>query len=367
MNRSAEELSLYRILDASANRAAEGLRTLEEYARFVLEDRGLTELAKTLRHDLAEALAQVPWRERLTARAVASDCGTTVSTPQESHRNGVQAVVAAAAARSQQAFRCLEEYGKAIDPVLAAHAESLRYRAYSLAASLHLMTSRCDRLAEARLYLLINSPVSDSPDSPSTVEDLFAATLRGLFAAGVDIVQLRDKVADDRLLYRLSRVGGEVARGAAKMFVVNDRADIAVAAGAQGVHVGQDELPVEAVRRVVGSQLLIGVSTHNLEQVRQAVVDGADYIGCGPTFPSQTKGFADYPGVAFLRDAVAETKLPAYAIGGISAERLEEVLATGIHGVAVAQGILAALDPSAEAHRWKQLLLHRRPGDQSNS
>ena len=353
MNPSPDELSIFRILDASANRAAEGLRTLEEYARFVLEDRGLTELAKSLRHDLTEALVAVPWRERLIARAVTSDCGTTVSTPQEGDRDGLQAVVAAAAARVQQALRCLEEYAKPIDPKLAVRAEALRYRAYSLAASLLLMRSRCERLADARLYLLISSETSEPSDSGDRAEEHFAATLRGLFSAGVDIIQLRDKAADDRRLYRLSRVGAEVARGLGKLFIVNDRADIARAAGAQGVHVGQDELPVEAVRRVVGSELLIGVSTHDVAQVRQSLADGADYIGCGPTFPGQTKGFAEYPGLGFLQAAAAETVLPAYAIGGITLDRLDEVLATGIHGVAVAHAILSAADPMAAARAWK--------------
>ncbi|TVQ02970.1 MAG: thiamine phosphate synthase [Planctomycetaceae bacterium] len=353
MNSHPDELSIFRILDASANRAAEGLRTLEEYARFVLEDRGLTELAKALRHDLTEALAAVPWRERLIARAVASDCGTTVSTPQEGDRDGLQAVVAAAAARVEQAFRCLEEYAKPIDLVLAVRAESLRYRAYSLAASLLLMRSRCERLADARLYLLISGETSELSATADQAEERFATTLRGLFSAGVDIIQLRDKAADDRRLYRLSRVGAEVARGLGKLFIVNDRADIARAAGAQGVHVGQDELPVEAVRRVVGSELLIGVSTHDVAQVRQALTDGADYIGCGPTFPGQTKGFAEYPGPEFLRAAAAETTLPAYAIGGITLDRLDEVLATGIHGVAVAHAILSAADPMAAARAWK--------------
>ena len=143
---------------------------------------------------------------------------------------------------------------------------------------------------------------------------------------------------------------------------MNDRADIAVAAGAQGVHVGQEELPVEAVRRVVGSELLIGVSTHNLDQVRSAVADGADYIGCGPTFPSQTKAFDAYPGLDFLRAAAAETTLPAYAIGGITLEQLETVLATGIHGVAVSQAILAAENPVAAVREWQVRLGNGRAG-----
>lgn len=351
-----DEQAIFRILDASANRASEGLRTLEEYARFVLEDRGLTGEAKAIRHALVAALQTLPDRGRLTARAVASDCGTTLTAEGEMRREDLRAVVASAAARAQQALRCIEEYAKPLDSGLAAATETLRYRAYTLAASLQLMQERCQRLETARLYLLIGG----EPE-PSAAE--FGERVERLFQAGVDIIQLRDKGADDATLYRWSRRGAEIARRLGKWFIVNDRADIAVASGAQGVHVGQEELPVEAVRRVVGSELLIGVSTHNLDQVRRAVADGADYIGCGPTFPSQTKAFADYPGLDFLRAAAAETALPAYAIGGITLGHLPAVLATGIHGVAVSQAIMAAVDPSAAAREWQTRLGNGRAGE----
>jgi thiamine-phosphate pyrophosphorylase len=351
-----DEQAILRILDASANRAAEGLRTLEEYARFALEDRGLTGEAKAIRHALVAAFLTLPNRARLTARAVASDCGTTLTADGEMRREDLQAVVASAAARVQQALRCIEEYAKPLDTGLATVTEALRYRAYTLAASLLLMRERCRRLERARLYLLIGGEPGQSADD-------FAARVERLFQAGVDIIQLRDKRADDATIYRWSRRGAEVARRLGKLFIVNDRADIAVASGAQGVHVGQEELPVEAVRRVVGSELLIGVSTHNVDQVRRAVADGADYIGCGPTFPSQTKAFDAYPGLDFLRAAANETALPAYAIGGITLGHLPAVLATGIHGVAVSQAILAADDPAAAVREWQLLLGNDRAGD----
>jgi len=347
MTDGAFDLTAYRILDASANRAAEGLRTIEEYARFVLEDALLTAEAKAIRHDLRHALESISHELRLTARAVSSDCGTKLVADDEMQRADLLAVVASAAARTQQALRCLEEYSKTIASPFSSSAESLRYRTYTLAATLLLIRRRSERLANARLYLLIPA----DPDA-----DHFAELVERFFSAGVDIVQLRDKHADDATLYRLSRRGAEVARRYNKFFVVNDRADIAAAAGAQGVHVGQDELPVEAVRRVVGPDVMIGVSTHSLEQVRAAVLAGADCIGCGPTFASRTKSFGDFPGLAFLRAASAETTLPAFAIGGIKDSNLSDVVETGIHGVAVSHAILAASDPLAMATQMREML-----------
>ncbi len=340
-------LAVYRILDASANRAAEGLRTLEEYARFVLEDRFLSESAKAIRHELQQALEVVPREQRLAARSVASDCGTAIVAEGEMHRSDVRAVVAAAAARTQQALRCLEEYLKPVSIPAASSLESLRYRTYTLAAALLPLEQKSQRLAQAKLYLLLAA----DPDA-----DRFAERLERLFLAGGDLIQLRDKGTDDATLYRLSQRGAAVARQHNKLFIVNDRADIAAAAGAQGVHVGQDELPVEAVRRIVGADAIVGVSTHDLDQVRAALLDGADYIGCGPTYPSRTKTFGHFPGPAFLRAAAAETRLPAYAIGGIELGNLAETLASGIHGVAVANAIASASDPAEAVKAFRSVL-----------
>jgi thiamine-phosphate pyrophosphorylase len=133
------------------------------------------------------------------------------------------------------------------------------------------------------------------------------------------------------------------------LFVVNDRPDIARLVEADGVHLGQDDLPVKEARRIVGADALIGVSTHNLEQLRQAIRDGASYLGVGPTFPSGTKSFDEFPGLAFVRAAVAETSLPVFAIGGINRDRIAEVVAAGARRVAVSSGVAQADDPRRAA------------------
>jgi thiamine-phosphate pyrophosphorylase len=125
---------------------------------------------------------------------------------------------------------------------------------------------------------------------------------------------------------------------------------------ADGVHVGQDDLPVKEVRRIVGPDVLVGVSTHNLEQVRQAVLDGASYIGVGPTFPSGTKSFAEFPGLEFVRQAMAETSLPAFVIGGINRETVHQAVVAGARRVAVSQAICQAEDPQMIAHELLQAL-----------
>ena len=119
-----------------------------------------------------------------------------------------------------------------------------------------------------------------------------------------------------------ARLLRELTREQDVLCIVNDRADLAAMVDADGVHLGQDDMPLPDARKVVGCRALIGVSTHSLEQARQAVLEGASYLGCGPTFPSATKSFGEFPGLEFLRQVQREIRLPAFAIGGIGPDNV---------------------------------------------
>jgi thiamine-phosphate pyrophosphorylase len=342
-----DSIAVLRIIDAAANRAAEGLRVVEDHVRFVLDDHCLTALAKQLRHELAAAVARIPAADRLAARETIADVGTGLTAAAEAKRADAASVAAAACQRAQQALRTLEEYAKLLDPAAAAEFKSLRYQTYTLHRAVATLDDSLARLAEARLYVLLDGRES---------ADEMARIATALVGAGVDLIQLRDKRLDDReLLARAHRLR-EVAHSAGKLLIVNDRPDIARLAQADGVQVGQEDLSVKDVRTIVGPRSLIGVSTHSLAQARQAVLDGANYIGVGPTFPSDTKSFIAYPGLALLREVAAEIRLPAFAIGGITPENLPSVLETGIHRLAVGSAIVAAADPAAVARRMKEAI-----------
>ncbi|QEF96021.1 Thiamine-phosphate synthase [Stieleria maiorica] len=346
----------YRILDASANRAAEGIRTIEEFVRFGLDDSQAAAVAKELRHELATALSRLNRAELLAARDTEGDVGTALETTAEYSRAEIADVITAAAERVQQSLRVLEEYGKTVDVEFARQIESLRYRAYTHHRQIELDAitgSRKRRLAEAVLYLLIDCGRSESE---------FIERLQTLSHAGVDVFQLRDKQAHDRQLFERAKCGASIAKDCNALFIVNDRADIALAAGADGVHVGQDELPAAMARRVLGSERLVGVSTHTIDQVHQTIRDGADYIGCGPTFPSSTKSFGSHAGTAFLDQVHAETRQtprPAFAIGGINRTNLDQVTACGFHRIAVTAAINDAEDPAAAARELRRRLVDR--------
>ena len=206
---------------------------------------------------------------------------------------------------------------------------------------------RRERLRAARLYLVIESRVAGAP-----AERLVEAALNG----GVDIVQLRDKqAADGDLTAAAGRLRALCAEHGA-LLILNDRPDLALACGADGVHVGQDDLAVAEVRRAVGDGLLIGLSTHSPGQIAAAAETDADYIGVGPVYETATKPGLAPVGLGLVEHAAAEAAQPFFAIGGIDADRAVEVAAAGAERVAVVRAIRDASDPRAAAARIRKAL-----------
>lgn len=343
-----------RIIDANANRAREALRVMEDVARFVLDDADLCADLKTLRHDLAAAIsaaaagfggeaALLAWRD------TPGDVGTTVTTDAESRRPGLRAVAAAAGKRLTEALRSIEEcakIGQASAPAAAA-IEGIRYRAYELER--RLMTSLGvgeGRWGDGgwggwRLCVLITESLC--------VHHPWERVAEEAIAGGADCLQLREKTLEGGELLRRARRLVEIAKAAAPgrvAVVVNDRPDVALLAGADGVHVGQGDLPVREVRRIAGDRLLVGVSTTNLDQARRAAADGADLCGVGPMFETTTKHKPVVAGVAYLREYLACIRLPHLAIGGITPANVSALWSAGCRGVAVSSCVCAAERPA---------------------
>ncbi|HEY7312645.1 MAG TPA: thiamine phosphate synthase [Gemmataceae bacterium] len=333
-----ECLDTARILDAAANRAREGLRVIEDYCRFVLDDAFLSRTLKELRHDLTETLADLSANLLLEARETQRDVGTELTAPSELERASLRDVVLANFKRLQESLRSLEEFGKVHSADLGESLERLRYRVYTLERAVVLGAGARQTLAGARLYVLLSAS-----QCAASLDWIIAEAAAG----GARIVQLREKNLSDRDLYERARQVRQWTQRAGVLFIVNDRPDIARLVEADGVHLGQDDLSVREARRIVGPDALIGVSTHNLEQVRQAILDGASYLGVGPTFPSDTKNFADLAGLEFVRQATAETTLPAFVLGGVNLNTIGAAVAAGARRVAVSAAVAHADDPRA--------------------
>ena len=193
-NQRPGKLGILRIIDAEANRAAEGLRVVEDYVRFVLSDQHLTRLAKDLRHELVATLQCLSIFDRLAARQADADVGAMLAPPAESARTQPGDVATASFKRVQQALRCLEEYTKLDNPSTATKLERLRFEIYTLERAAGIASDSIDRLADVRLYVLLDGRASEAE---------FATLAESLVTAGVPLIQLRDKrLADRELLAR---------------------------------------------------------------------------------------------------------------------------------------------------------------------
>jgi thiamine-phosphate pyrophosphorylase len=207
------------------------------------------------------------------------------------------------------------------------------------------------RLQRARLYLVCDArPGGREPER----------FLREALAGGVDVVQLRDKARDDRELLTAAAIFRRACDEAGALFVVNDRPDLAAAAGADGVHVGQDDMAVERAREIVGPERLVGLSTHAPAEVDAAVEP--DYIGVGPVHATPTKAGRPAVGLGLVRHAAQHAHVPFFAIGGLDAANVGEVLEAGATRVAVLRAIAEAPDPRAAARELSEQLQGARVG-----
>nr|WP_238718036.1 thiamine phosphate synthase [Petrachloros mirabilis] len=325
---TADQLILCRILDANLDRAREGLRVVEEWCRFGLNHGGATEQCKSLR----QALGQWHRPEFRQARNTPADLGTQLTHDQEHARLDLTDVLQVNLARVQEALRVLEEYGKLYNVTMAAEVKQMRYQVYALESQL-LRSPRQQKLLNARLYL-VTSPRENLLE---TVE----AALQG----GLMLVQYRDKEAADQQRLALAQQLRQLCRQYGALFIVNDRVDIALAVDADGVHLGQQDISIALARQVLGPQRLVGRSTTNAAELAGAIAQGADYVGVGPVYATPTKAGRAPAGLDYVRYAAQQAPMPWYAIGGIDAQNLGEVMAAGAQRVAVVRALMNASDP----------------------
>jgi thiamine-phosphate pyrophosphorylase len=283
----------------------------------------------------------------VSARDIQHDVGTRVTAPSEQNRGSTAQVATAAAKRAAESMRCIEEYGKIIDATAAARVEQLRYELYAIEQDILIGGPRRAGLRAARLHVLVTESACNGP---------WLTVCQQAIDGGADILQLREKSLCDReLLVRANRLR-ELTRDRGVLLIINDRPDIARLAGADGVHVGQCDLPVAQARRIVGPNALIGTSTHSLDEARRASEQGPDYIAAGPMFASPTKPDVPVQGRRLLVEVAAISAVPVVAVGGITPQNVSALCLAGLGGVAVCQSVVGAEDPGAAARALSRQL-----------
>lgn len=336
-----------RTIDANANRAGEALRVLEDAARFMLDDARLAGTCKKLRHTLSETVRQLG--PIVHHRDTPGDVGTRITTRSEQQRLGLIDIAQAAADRAAQAMRVIEEYAKLTDTQAAQRIEQLRYELYAAAGRI-IQRLPSGRATQWRLCLLLT-------ESACAMDWQEVATQA--IRAGVDAIQLREKNLDaDELLRRANWLRETIdAQPRCKtQLIINDRLDIALACAADGVHLGQHDLPLSEARRIAGQRLIIGISTTNLTEARTAIRGGADYCGLGPMFTSTTKRKPRLAGPGYVEKFIQRWPNVCHlAIGGIDAENAKQIQQAGGRGVAVCATICQSRKPGRMTTRLMKI------------
>lgn len=330
-----------RIIDANLNRATEGLRVIEEIARFILSDAELSARLKTIRHEL-QKFFDVEYDNLLDSRDTLNDVGCNIINPDK--KESLDSIFKANFKRVEEAFRVLNQYASLDD--------SYRYRIYTIEKEMRSKLKLDYKkifLNDKKLYLVTNS---DNFESDEIFLDRVALSIK----SGVDIVQLREKnTTSKRFIYLAQRIR-ELTSHFDAAFIVNDRVDIAKISNADGVHLGQDDIPVSYAREILGDNAIIGVSTHCPEHAKKAITDGADYIGVGPVFKTPTKPSKDPVGLEYVKWAADNVNIPFFAIGSIDTANIKEVVEAGAKRVAVIRAIMYADDIESNCKILKSAL-----------
>ncbi len=331
--------AIARILDANLDRAREGVRIIEEWCRFALNNPELADKCKQMR----QAIAQWHTLDLKMARDTPNDAGTQLSHPQEETRQSIEHLLQVNCGRLQEALRVLEEYGKLYKIEMGQAFKTLRYQAYTLESEL-FMANNLQNLPHIPLYLV----TSPSENLLTVVE----SALKG----GLKLVQYRDKNSDDALCYQNALKLKELCYNYNAIFLVNDRVDLALAVNADGVHLGQRDLPIDVTRNLLGKNAIIGRSTTNPTEMTKAVQEGADYIGVGPVYATPTKAEKKPAGLEYVQYAVKNCPIPWFCVGGINLDNLSIVKQAGGKQFAVVRAIMEADNPQKVTETFLQEL-----------
>ncbi len=333
-----DDPKLLRLIDANVDRTQEGLRLLEDIARFMLDEAPLSEALKALRHHIGGAVAN-SYGGLLSSRRATEDVGASLNPPTEMERVGLQGLIAANAKRVEESLRVLEETAKLPDLNLSPEVfKETRFELYDIERKLVDQLVRAElRLKLHGLYVIVDPEVAGERDLVQVAGQAIAG--------GARIIQLRYKLHDKGEMLDTAMALRRLADETETLFIVNDHLDLAIASDAHGVHVGQTDLPVAIARKLLPLGKIVGCSAQTVGMALRAQSDGADYVGVG-VFPSSTKVHAErfenrLDRLRQIKDAVG---MPVCAISGINVGNIDQVVAAGADMIAVISAVIGQTD-----------------------
>lgn len=323
----------YRIIDANLNRASEGIRVVEDIARFSYNNKDMAGRLRTVRHSLRKKTDHLK-DELLSSRDSVKDIGRVISSSNNlDKKDDVSNIINANFKRAQEATRTIEEVLKLTDYNLSKEVEQIRFFIYTLEKEYNLMINKSKKNIPMGLYGITGEKFADGRSNIECVKEMIAG--------GVEVIQYREKEKSFRDKIKEMKEIREICKESNVLFIVNDHIDVALLVEADGIHIGQNDMHISDVRKLVGKEMIIGLSTHSPEQAENAVADGADYIGVGPIFPTTTK---DTPsvGLEYLEYAAKNIDIPFVAIGGIKAHNINEIKIRNPYSVCLVSEIVGA-------------------------
>ncbi len=319
------------LIDANLDRAREGLRVIEDWCRYGLQRKDLIVTIKNFRQQLGQCHKEI-YKQ---ARSASTDQGSGLTHLAQQKRNDPLEIVFANCARVQEALRVIEEFSRSTDEKLSNVASQIRYEVYELESNI-LKATRGNVLRKKLQSCKLCLVTKPHPELFNIVSNALKA--------GITMVQYRCKKEIDSNKVSQAQKLAALCKEHRSLFIINDRVDLALALDADGVHLGQEDIPVDIARNLLGSEKLIGLSTHSLEEAKSAQDKGCDYIGFGPVFKTNSKPGLNPLGFSSFKELSRSISLPWFAIGGINQKNVSQVFDEGATRVAVINSIMNEKD-----------------------
>jgi len=346
------ERSAYRIIDANFNRAREAARVIEEYCRFALNSKSLSERAKQLRHQLCRVVDSLDSNLLLSSRDTNNDVGIGQVVVDQYGRNELSDCLAAACRRLTEALRALSECAQSQKESVWQVFEQLRYSSYTLEKDIFLFSKPAERFEKVSLYVVLTGYGADC------VLDLAAKCISG----GADCIRLQAQNLEDYRCFILAADFVQLCKENGVISIINKRVDIAVASGADGVHLDQGDVPVECVRKLQLGPMIIGKSTYTLEKLRAAILEQPTYVTVGPVYSEAIKSSQNPVGLEYIRETtniLENTGIASVVYGGINTANIDSIITAGAGRITVCVAVTEAQEPVEFCRVLKQKIINK--------
>ncbi len=333
---NAEDLRVYQIIDANLDRAREGLRVLEDWARFGIGGNSFVAKIKNYRQILGRNHLEIYKQSR---NYIEDEC-KGLTHKEQNNRKTPEQIISSNAGRVQEALRVLEEFSRLHNKELSKIASEIRYEIYNLEVDLlNLSKNKASEeiLKENDLYVI------------TYPKDNLLEIIEDVLIAGVKIIQHRFKTGTDKDFLEEAIKIKNLCERYNSLFIINDRVDIALASNADGIHLGQDDLDLKTARKLLGYSKIIGISANNEIDISKALKDGCDYIGIGPVFETATKKDKKPLGIEKIQTLTKDLNVPWFAIGGVTTNNISHLISSGFQKVALVSQIMNSKCPKEDA------------------